>query len=106
MAKHTWHVERKEKPPSKRKKYGTDIIRDFNWITSMYKFILRNPKMFRGYTLQVYRNGAPMVEASFDDIQHRLNVGLKERQERNFIVETNLAYKRELKKRRLNKELK
>lgn len=91
MGKYKWHVERKE-VPARLNKYGAKITRTFNHITKLYDFILRNPRMFKDYTLQLYLHEKPMVEASFKDIKYRRSLNEKERIERLNIIETKKLY--------------
>lgn len=78
MAKNEWHVTRvNENPPE---------IRRYKHITKMYKFILRNPRMFRGRTLTIYNHRKPVTNMTFDEIQHRVSLSQLETIERKYVL--------------------
>ena len=77
MGKYRWHVSRVGEKP--------EIVRHYNWITKLYRFVLGNPAMFVERQLTIFCNGKPMVNIHFDEIKRRNSLNEKEGIERNFI---------------------
>lgn len=86
MGKYRWHVSRVGEDPL--------IVRHYNWITKMYRFILRNPAMFAGRELTIYKNGAPCINLHFDEIKQRSGLQYKEGIERKYINKLSEEVKR------------
>lgn len=78
MSKHTWSV--------KVKGYESSKIRNYNWLTKMYGFILRNPGMFRNRELTIFRDDKQVLDVGYDTIVARRQQGLKEGEERKEIM--------------------
>lgn len=78
MGKYRWHVSRADEEP--------EVVRHYNWITKLYCFILRNPKMFAGKDLTIYDHHQPVINLSFDQIKRRHDLKNKEGLERKEIL--------------------
>lgn len=78
MGKYHWHVTRVGEDPL--------IVRHYNWITKMYRFILRNPAMFAGKELTIYDHNRPVINLHFDEIKRRFDLQNKEGIERKEIL--------------------
>lgn len=78
MGKYRWHVSRVGEDPL--------VIRHYNWITKLYRFILRNPAMFAGRELTIYKNGTPCINLSFDEVRRRADLQNKEGVERKEVI--------------------
>ncbi len=61
-------------------------IRHYNHITKMYKFILRNPAMFKDKTLTIYDHAKPVTNMTFNEIKYRANLNLRETVERKYVL--------------------
>lgn len=79
MGRYKWHVARVGEKPK--------IVRHYNWISVMYRFVLRNPAMFAGRRLTIYCNNRPVVNLHFDEIKKRYDMRNKEGAERKYIFE-------------------
>ena len=86
MGKYRLHVSRVGEKP--------EIVRHYNWVTKMYRFILRNPAMFAGRELTIYKNGKPCVDLHFDEIKRRFDLNNKEGIERKYINELSEGVKK------------
>ncbi|CUK81626.1 hypothetical protein E2F80_00225 [Listeria monocytogenes] len=78
MGKYYWHVSRLGGKPSE--------IRHYNHITKMYKFILRNPAMFKDKTLTIYDDAKPVTNIKFNEIRYRASLNLCETVERRYVL--------------------
>lgn len=78
MGKYYWHVSRLGGKPSE--------IRHYNHITKMYKFILRNPAMFKDKTLTIYDDAKPVTNMKFNEIRYRASLNLCETVERRYVL--------------------
>ncbi|EEO6677747.1 hypothetical protein G5720_002893 [Listeria monocytogenes] len=78
MGKYYWHVSRLGGKPTE--------IRHYNHITKMYKFILRNPAMFKDKTLTIYDHAKPVTNMTFNEIKYRANLNLCETLERRYVL--------------------
>ncbi|WP_313631382.1 hypothetical protein [Enterococcus devriesei] len=78
MGKYHWHVSRVGEKP--------EIVRHYSWITKMYRFILRNPAMFAGRELTIYKNDEPCINLHFDEVKRRFDLQNKEGIERKQII--------------------
>lgn len=71
MGKYEWHIARKGETPKK--------VRHFKHLTFMYKFVARNPAMFKNQTLTVYDHGKEMVDITWENIKEIVASDLSER---------------------------
>ncbi|EAA0042292.1 hypothetical protein B5P71_00265 [Listeria monocytogenes] len=78
LGKYYWHVSRLGGKPSE--------IRHYNHITKMYKFILRNPAMFKDKTLTIYDDAKPVTNIKFNEIRYRASLNLCETVERRYVL--------------------
>ncbi|HBJ8848791.1 TPA: hypothetical protein LEN12_002062 [Listeria monocytogenes] len=78
MGKYYWHVSRLGGKPSE--------IRHYNHITKMYRFILRNPAMFKDKTLTIYDDAKPVTNMKFNEIRYRASLNLCETLERRYVL--------------------
>ncbi|EGF3661725.1 hypothetical protein ACN950_000553 [Listeria monocytogenes] len=78
MGKYYWHVSRFGGKPTE--------IRHYNHITKMYKFILRNPAMFKDKTLTIYDHAKPVTNMTFNEIRYRDSLNLCETVERRYVL--------------------
>lgn len=78
MGKYYWHVSRLGGKPSE--------IRHYNHITKMYRFILRNPAMFKDKTLTIYDDAKPVTNIKFNEIRYRASLNLCETVERRYVL--------------------
>ncbi|EAK9744069.1 hypothetical protein G4T66_002179 [Listeria monocytogenes] len=78
MGKYYWHVSRLCGKPSE--------IRHYNHITKMYKFILRNPAMFKDKTLTIYDDAKAVTNMTFNEIKYRVSLNLCETVERRYVL--------------------
>ncbi|HCA3801796.1 TPA: hypothetical protein MPE94_001562 [Listeria monocytogenes] len=78
MGKYYWHVSRLGGKPTK--------IRHYNHITKMYKFILRNPAMFKDKTLTIYDDAKAVTNMTFNEIKYRASLNLCETVERKYVL--------------------
>ncbi|EDN7878462.1 TPA: hypothetical protein ACSZH4_02600 [Listeria monocytogenes] len=78
MGKYYWHVSRFGGKPSE--------IRHYNHITKMYKFILRNPAMFKDKTLTIYDDAKAVTNMTFNEIKYRASLNLCETVERKHVL--------------------
>ncbi|EAD8596084.1 hypothetical protein [Listeria monocytogenes] len=78
LGKYYWHVSRLGGKPSE--------IRHYNHITKMYKFILRNPAMFKDKTLTIYDDAKPVTNMKFNEIRYRASLNLCETVERRYVL--------------------
>ncbi|EAC4527132.1 hypothetical protein Q834_00285 [Listeria monocytogenes] len=61
-------------------------IRHYNHITKMYRFILRNPAMFKDKTLTIYDDAKPVTNMKFNEIRYRASLNLCETVERKYVL--------------------
>ncbi|HBL8129724.1 TPA: hypothetical protein LTO44_002908 [Listeria monocytogenes] len=61
-------------------------IRHYNHITKMYRFILRNPAMFKDKTLTIYDHAKPVTNMTFNEIRYRASLNLCETVERKYVL--------------------
>lgn len=61
-------------------------IRHYNHITKMYKFILRNPAMFKDKTLTIYDDAKAVTNMTFNEIKYRASLNLCETVERKYVL--------------------
>lgn len=61
-------------------------IRHYNHITKMYKFILRNPAMFKDKTLTIYDDAKAVTNMTFNEIRYRASLNLCETVERRYVL--------------------
>lgn len=61
-------------------------IRHYNHITKMYRFILRNPAMFKDKTLTIYDDAKPVTNMKFNEIRYRASLDLCETVERRYVL--------------------
>lgn len=52
----------------------------------MYKFILRNPAMFKDKTLTIYDDAKPVTNMKFNEIRYRASLNLCETVERKYVL--------------------
>ncbi|AQP58091.1 TPA_asm: hypothetical protein GFZ51_11650 [Listeria monocytogenes] len=78
LGKYYWHVSRLGGKPSE--------IRHYNHITKMYRFILRNPAMFKDKTLTIYDDAKPVTNIKFNEIRYRASLNLCETVERRYVL--------------------
>lgn len=52
----------------------------------MYKFILRNPAMFKDKTLTIYDHAKPVTNMAFNEIRYRASLNLCETVERKYVL--------------------
>lgn len=52
----------------------------------MYKFILRNPAMFKDKTLTIYDDAKAVTNMTFDEIRYRASLNLCETVERKYVL--------------------
>ncbi len=52
----------------------------------MYKFILRNPAMFKDKTLTIYDHAKPVTNMTFNEIRYRASLNLCETLERRYVL--------------------
>lgn len=60
-------------------------IRHYNHITKMYRFILRNPAMFKDKTLTIYDDAKAVTNMTFNEIKYRASLNLCETVERKYV---------------------
>lgn len=77
MSKYNWHISRKGEKPK--------VVRHYKWITMMFRFVLRNPAMFRGKEMTIYNHGKKVVDISWEQIINLNSQGLKEGETRKII---------------------
>ncbi|EAD1013912.1 hypothetical protein PU79_14620 [Listeria monocytogenes] len=87
LGKYYWHVSRLGGKPSE--------IRHYNHITKMYKFILRNPAMFKDKTLTIYDDAKPVTNIKFNEIRYRASLNLCETVERRYVLSLTQRLKEE-----------
>ncbi|EJK6744262.1 hypothetical protein NLN76_001871 [Listeria monocytogenes] len=78
LGKYYWHVSRLGGKPSE--------IRHYNHITKMYRFILRNPAMFKDKNLTIYDDAKPVTNMKFNEIRYRASLNLCETVERKYVL--------------------
>lgn len=78
MGKYYWHVSKHGGKPTE--------IRHYNHITKMYKFILRNPAMFKDKTLTIYDHAKAVTNMTFNEIKYRASLNLCETLERRYVL--------------------
>ncbi|EGJ8232872.1 hypothetical protein DOZ94_11660 [Listeria monocytogenes] len=78
MGKYYWHVSKLGGKPTE--------IRHYNHITKMYKFILRNPAMFKDKTLTIYDDAKAVTNMTFNEIKYRASLNLCETVERRYVL--------------------
>ncbi|EAC5302277.1 hypothetical protein P9576_002930 [Listeria monocytogenes] len=78
LGKYYWHVSRLGGKPSE--------IRHYNHITKMYRFILRNPAMFKDKTLTIYDHAKAVTNMTFNEIKYRASLNLCETLERRYVL--------------------
>ncbi|EAA0402161.1 hypothetical protein ACTKQR_001463 [Listeria monocytogenes] len=78
LGKYYWHVSRFGGKPTE--------IRHYNHITKMYKFILRNPAMFKDKTLTIYDDAKAVTNMTFNEIKYRASLNLCETVERKYVL--------------------
>lgn len=61
-------------------------IRHYNHITKMYRFILRNPAMFKDKTLTIYDDAKVVTNMTFNEIKYRASLNLCETVERKYVL--------------------
>lgn len=61
-------------------------IRHYNHITKMYRFILRNPAMFKDKTLTIYDHAKAVTNMTFNEIKYRASLNLCETLERRYVL--------------------
>jgi len=54
------------------------IVRRYKWFTKLFKFILRNPGMFKGKMLTVHDAHGELFDISWDDVRYLADLQLKE----------------------------
>lgn len=52
----------------------------------MYRFILRNPAMFKDKTLTIYDDAKPVTNMTFNEIRYRASLNLCETVERKYVL--------------------
>lgn len=52
----------------------------------MYKYILRNPAMFKDKTLTIYDDAKPVTNMKFNEIRYRASLNLCETVERKYVL--------------------
>lgn len=52
----------------------------------MYKFILRNPAMFKDKTLTIYDDAKAVTNMTFNEIKYRASLNLCETVERRYVL--------------------
>lgn len=52
----------------------------------MYKFILRNPAMFKDKTLTIYDHAKAVTNIKFNEIRYRASLNLCETVERRYVL--------------------
>lgn len=52
----------------------------------MYRFILRNPAMFKDKTLTIYDDAKPVTNIKFNEIRYRASLNLCETVERRYVL--------------------
>nr|WP_240189724.1 hypothetical protein [Listeria monocytogenes] len=52
----------------------------------MYKFILRNPAMFKDKTLTIYDDAKAVTNMTFNEIKYRASLNLCETVERKYVL--------------------
>lgn len=52
----------------------------------MYKFILRNPAMFKDKTLTIYDHAKAVTNMTFNEIKYRASLNLCETLERRYVL--------------------
>ncbi|WP_341706677.1 hypothetical protein [Listeria welshimeri] len=70
-------------------------IRHYNHITKMYRFILRNPAMFKDKTLTIYDDAKPVTNMKFNEIRYRASLNLCETVERKYVLSLTQRLKEE-----------
>jgi len=70
-----------------RKGEDTEIIRRYKWYTKLFKFILRNPVMFKDKMLSIHDAHGLLFDISWDDVREFDNLNLKEKEMRKLIRE-------------------
>lgn len=61
----------------------------------MYKFILRNPAMFKDKTLTIYDDAKPVTNIKFNEIRYRASLNLCETVERRYVLSLTQRLKEE-----------
>ncbi|HFK0527365.1 hypothetical protein D3B61_05135 [Listeria monocytogenes] len=92
LGKYYWHVSRLGGKPTE--------IRHYNHITKMYKFILRNPAMFKDKTLTIYDDAKAVTNMTFNEIKYRASLNLCETVERRYVLSLTQRLKEEQKEAR------
>lgn len=77
MSKHEWHIEIKDQKVS--------TIRHYSWLSKMYGFVLRNPRMFANRKLTIYRDGQPFMDTDYNKIKIRQQNFISEKHERRLL---------------------
>ena len=77
MSKHYWHVTRENETPS--------VVRHYKFLTKMFDFVLRNPKMFKDYDLVIYDHGETIITITYEEIAEIVSKDLKETEVRKLI---------------------
>ncbi len=52
----------------------------------MYRFILRNPAMFKDKTLTIYDDAKPVTNMKFNEIRYRASLNLCETVKRKYVL--------------------
>lgn len=52
----------------------------------MYRFILRNPAMFKDKTLTIYDHAKAVINMTFNEIKYRASLNLCETVERRYVL--------------------
>jgi len=79
MGKYEWHIARKGETPT--------VIRHYRHLTFMYKFIARNPAMFRNRTLTVFNHGNEVVNITWNEVVEIVGKELNEKPARKLLFE-------------------
>ena len=79
MSKYRWSVLRKGENPK--------VIRNYKFVTLLYKFILRNPAMFGGRALTIYNHGNEVANLTWTQLKTEVSKNLKEKEARKSLFE-------------------
>jgi len=68
-----------------KKGENPEIIRRYKWYTKLFKFILRNPAMFRNRMLSIHDAHGLLFDIGWDDVRKFDSLNLKEKEMRKHI---------------------
>lgn len=94
MGKYEWHIARKGETPK--------VIRHYRHLTFMYKFVARNPAIFKNKTLTVYDHGKEVADVTWDEVKEAVDNVVSEKPARGQLFKKREAKLRQEKQRKID----